>query len=74
MTRLVDHRDTSAAEILDCSCEALAIIHLCESAAWAIQNGGNALGLADAIGSGLRLAYALLEPVHEALSSHDGRK
>jgi hypothetical protein len=74
MSRFVDHRDMTAADIMACSCEALAIIHLCETAAWAIQNGGgNTLALADAIGSGLKMAYALLEPVHEALASHEGQ-
>lgn len=73
MSRFVDHRDMTAADIMACSCEAMAIIHLCEAAAWAIQNGGgNTLGLADAIGSGLHLAQTLLESVHEALASHEG--
>lgn len=50
VSRFVDHRDMTAADIMACSREALAIIQLCEAAAWAIQNGGgNTLGLANAI-------------------------
>lgn len=72
MGRFINHRDMTDDEISSCSREALAIIDLCEAAAWTIQNGGDAMELSDCIGSGLKTAKALLEPVQEALESHEG--
>ena len=74
MSRLIPHTDMTAKQLLDCSYQAQAIIALCESAAWAIQNGGEVSDLSDAIGSGLRLATELLAPVHDALEHHEGVK
>lgn len=74
MSRFIPHTDMSADELIQCSYQARAIITLCENAAWAIENGGAVHQLADSIGSGLRLAIELLEPVHDALESHEGLK
>lgn len=72
MRRLIPHTDMNAAQIVDCSYQALALVDLCENAAWTIQNGGNAETLSDAIGAAMRLARELLEPVHDALERHEG--
>ncbi len=74
MSRFIPHTDMSADELTQCSYQTRAILSLCESAAWAIQNGGAVDLLADSIGSGLRLAIELLEPVHDALERHEGLK
>lgn len=74
MTRFIPHDDMTADQIMQCSYEAAAIIRLCESAAWAIQNGGNSTDLSDAIGAGLRTAQELIGVMHEALESHEGLK
>jgi hypothetical protein len=74
MSRLIPHTDMSTDELMQCSYQARAIVALCESAAWAIDNGGAADVLSDAIGAGLRLTLELLEPVHDALESHEGLK
>lgn len=58
----------TVADIMACSCEALAIIQLCEAAAWAIQRILRARkhhrGRAP-FGSGTA-------GIHEALASHEG--
>lgn len=74
MSRFIPHGDMSADQLMQCSYQARAIISLCESAAWAIQNGGDAEKLADSMGSALRLALEALDPVHDALESHEGLK
>lgn len=75
MSRFVPQRDMSVADLMSCSAQAIAILHLCDNAAWAIQNGSGATDvLADSIGAAMRLAADLLEPVHEALESHEGLK
>lgn len=71
MSRFIPHTEMSADELIQCSYQARAIISLCESAAWAIQNGGAVDLLADSIGSALRLTLDLLEPVHDALERHE---
>lgn len=75
MSRLIPHRDMSTEDLLSCSYQAIAILHLCDSAAWAIQNGSGAPDLlAGSIGTAMRLAVDLLEPVHDALEIHEGLK
>lgn len=75
MSRFIPHTDMSADEIMQCSYQARALVRLCESAAWNIQNGGGRPEiLSDSIGAGLRLVMELLEPVHDALESHEGLK
>lgn len=74
MNRFIPHRDMSADDLMATSYQAAAIIRLCESAAWAIQNGGDAENLADAIGAGLRAAYDMVGVMHDALESHEGLK
>ncbi|UVK57589.1 hypothetical protein DBIPINDM_008200 (plasmid) [Mesorhizobium sp. AR02] len=77
MSRLIDHRDMTAAQIVDCCIQATAIMYLCETAAWSIQNGGeaNAYTFAETAGSikgALAAARELLAPVLDALESHEG--
>ena len=80
MSRFIPHTDMSADELIQCSYQALAVLSLCESAAWAIEGGSSAQSraeidqIADSIGSGLRLAIELLGPVHDALECHEGLK
>lgn len=74
MSRFIPHTDMSTDQIEATSYQAAAIIRLCESAAWAIQNGGNAVDLSDAIGAGLRAAYDMIGVMHDALASHEAFK
>jgi hypothetical protein len=79
MSRLIDHRDMTAEQIVDCCIQATAIMYLCETAAWSIQNGGdaNAYTLRETAGSikgALAAARELLGPVTDALESHEGLK
>lgn len=79
MSRLIDHRDMTADQIMDCCIQATAIMHLCEAAAWSIQNGGdaNAYTFGETAGSikgALAAARELLGPVTDALESHEGLK
>ncbi len=74
MSRFVPQEDMTGDQVMQCSYEAAAIIRLCESAAWAIQNGGDASDLSDAIGAGLRTAHELVSVMHDALSRHEGLK
>lgn len=74
MSRFIPHADMTADEIIACSYEALSLCRLCEAAAWSIQNGETPIDLADAIGSGMRLARDLIGVMHDALESHEGLK
>lgn len=79
MARLIDHRDMTAEQIVDCCIQATAIMYLCETAAWSIQNGGeaNAYPVAEMAGSikgALAVARELMGPVTDALESHEGVK
>jgi len=71
MTRLVDHRDMTRQEILECSYEALAIVSTCAMALDGI-NEENVDKTAGDIALALRSALELLGPVHDALESHEG--
>lgn len=72
MSRFVPQSDMSADEIIRCSYEAAALMRLCETAAWAIQNGESPEDHAGAIGAGLRLARDLVDVMHDALERHEG--
>ncbi|MBN9242131.1 MAG: hypothetical protein J0I98_05000 [Mesorhizobium sp.] len=75
MSRLVPQSDMTTDEIVQCSYQARAILHLIDMAAWSISNNSGAADvLADSIGAATRLALALLEPVHDALERHEGLK
>lgn len=74
MSRFLPHSDMSADQLMQCSYEASAIIRLCESAAWTIQNGGDSTELSDAIGAGLRAAQELIGVMHDALARSEGLK
>lgn len=74
MSRFIPYAEMTTEDIYQCSAQARAIISLCESASWAIQNGGPADVLADSIGCGLRLALELLEPVHDTTEFHQRRR
>lgn len=74
MSRFIPQAEMSTDDIIDCSYQALAICRLCEAAAWSIQNGETPADLADAIGSGMRLARDLISVAHDALETHEGLK
>jgi hypothetical protein len=65
----------TADQIVDCSYDATAILALCHAAAASIQGTDSierAVRLGDSIAQSLRLAMELLEPVHDALETHEG--
>lgn len=75
MSRFVPRSEMTPDEIVQCSYQARALLHLCDSAAWAIDNHSGPVDvLADSIGSAVRLALELLEPVHDALELQEGQK
>lgn len=75
MSRSIPKRDITADQVVSRCSRAIAILHLCDSAAWAIQNGSGPTNLlADSVGTAMRLAVDLLEPVQEALEFHQGKK
>lgn len=54
--------------------QAIAILYLSDSSAWAIHNGSGAtVLLANSTGSAMRLGVDVLETVHEALETHGQR-
>lgn len=71
MTRLVDHRDMTRKEILDCSYHAQAIIVACSLALTTLR-AKDFDTTAGSISSALDVANILLAPVHDALESHEG--
>lgn len=76
MSRLVPHSDMSADEIVKCCIHARAIIGLCETAAWSIQNSGEdeIPQIAENIQFALQLAAELTGTAQDALESHEGLK
>lgn len=72
MSRFVSQEEMTPDQVMQCSYEAAAIIRLCENAAWAIQNGGDAAALSDAIGAGLRTAQELVGVMHDTLARQEG--
>lgn len=72
MTRIINHQDMSAAQVMQCSYDAMAIVALCENTAWNLSERGENRELASAISTALKVVAMLLEPVHEALEQHEG--
>jgi hypothetical protein len=72
MSRLVSHRDMTGAEIIQCSAAAMAIVGLCENAAWDIAERGPNGTLSGSISAALKLALELMGAVHDALEAHEG--
>ncbi len=61
MNRLIPRTDMRSDELIQCSYQARAILHLVDTAAWSIQNDSSAINvLSDGIGSATRLALELL--------------
>ncbi|MGB3540905.1 MAG: hypothetical protein WBA42_22345 [Mesorhizobium sp.] len=61
MSRLIPRTDMRSDELIQCSHQARAILHLVDIAAWSIQNDSSAIDvLSDGIGSATRLALELL--------------
>ncbi|MER2536843.1 MAG: hypothetical protein ABTQ31_16950 [Rhizobiaceae bacterium] len=73
MSRLIHHGDMSAAEIVQCSYDALAIVGLCQRVAsdFSATDGDAHLAIGD-IAICLTLADKLMVAVHDALESHEG--
>ncbi len=72
MSRIVPHGDMTAAEIIQCSYDAMAIVALCESATWNIMEKGENGTLTGNVSAALKLALELMGEVHDALESHEG--
>lgn len=72
MSRIVPHGDMTAAEIIQCSYDAMALIRLCENTAWDLTNRGHNAEHTNAISDALKLALELMGPVHDALEAHEG--
>jgi hypothetical protein len=76
MSRFILHTDMNADEIVKCCIQARAIVRLCETAAWSIQNSGEdeIPQIAENIQYALQLAAELIGPAQDALESHEGVK
>ncbi len=72
MSRLLPHRAMTADDVIQCSYDALAIIDLCENAAWDLSERGENARLAGSISTALKLATELLSTVHDTLEIHEG--
>lgn len=73
MSRLLSQADMNTDQLVRCSSDARALLYMIDHAAWAIQNNSGPVDvLADSIGASARLALELLEPVHDALETHEG--
>ncbi|MEW9837939.1 hypothetical protein [Mesorhizobium marinum] len=75
MNRIIPQADMPAAQLMQCSSDVTALLNLCHLAAWEIQNSSDKeeiAELADNIVQVTRLAAELLEPVTEALATHEG--
>jgi hypothetical protein len=73
MSRLIPHNDMTAVQLADCCRQAWAIMRLCELAAWSLQQQDEPdPNIADSIGQAQKLAMSLIEPVQDALESHEG--
>jgi len=76
MTRFVSQTDMSAKDLMRCFIEAQAIVEVCHQVAWDIQNHDDnpqaVTRLSDCIQQLTALAGDLLEPVGEALATHEG--
>lgn len=73
MSRLINHRDMSAAEICGCAYDALALIELAEHASYNVGPSSPQV-LFSSITNALSLAGEMLGPVIDALESHEGVK
>lgn len=75
MSRFIPHSEMTAAELINCSYEAMAIIAVCRAAADGIgSNLGEATNIASSIDTALGIVTELLGPVHDALELHEGVK
>ncbi len=71
-TIFIPHRDMSADQVIQCSYAAMAIINLCDAAAFDLSENGENAQLAGSVSRGLKLAAELLGVIHETLESHEG--
>lgn len=72
MSRLVHHRDMSAAEILGCAYDALGLVTLCGIVASEFPSPTSRS--ADVVARALDLAGELLAPVIDALEAQEGTR
>ena len=75
MSRFIPQSDMTRDQLVQCSYDVMAILHLCDHAAWSICNGsGHIETIADSVGTATRLALDLMAVVHDALEAHEGLK
>ncbi len=72
MSRFVPHRDMSASQLMDCVCQAQAIVNICRSAAEHLPPNEDAFRIGTDIDQALAVASELIGVMHDALASHEG--
>lgn len=72
MSRIIPHSDMTADEITQCSYDAMAIVALCENAAFDLSGRGPNGTISGNVSIALKLALELMGEVHDALESHEG--
>jgi hypothetical protein len=77
MTRMIRQADMPYLDLFRCATDVFALLDLCREAAESIESNSDEAAvnrLADNIKQVTRLASELLEPVLEALETHEGMK
>ncbi|MBN9255827.1 MULTISPECIES: hypothetical protein [unclassified Mesorhizobium] len=72
MSRFIPFRDMSAAQVVQCGYDAMAIISLCSRVAGDLSSHDNAKKLGGDIAIALDLAGELLGIVHDTVEMHEG--
>ncbi|MFU0504035.1 hypothetical protein [Pseudaminobacter sp. NGMCC 1.201702] len=74
MSRFIPQTDMSADQLMDCSYQAQALIHLCQFVAERISSGDEAARLGGEIEQALALAGEFAGIMHDALERQEGLK
>lgn len=74
MSRFIPQTNMSADQLMDCSYQSQAIIHLCQFVAARISAGDEADRLGGEIEQALALAGEFVGIMHDALEGHEGLK
>jgi hypothetical protein len=74
MSRFIPQTDMSADQLMDCSYQAQALIHLCQFVAERISSGDEASRLGGEIEQALALVGEFAGIMHDALERHEGLK
>lgn len=72
MSRFIVQGDMSAAELIGCSHDLLAVLYLVDAVVAGAEGGGLSPNATWSVGRLMRLAVELHGPLHDALEEHEG--